>query len=209
MSCPSEDDYALMLEGALSTEQAQELERHIDRCAPCMELVAELGKVFGGGSLPPPAEPAASTRPPAPEGSAAGESLRSTSGAAADTLPDGSLKRLAFACLAAATAWTVIAAVPAAEALAQAWPLGGAPIERLEGAPAGRLVALLAWAYALISAPLLLGTSSAAWLGARRGSAWARRALAIHAWLGLPSLVLVPLSLRVLMAVRRLGDYDP
>jgi anti-sigma factor RsiW len=58
MVCPDEDTIAQLIQGLLSGDERARLEQHLDGCAACTELVAELGKAFGPetkhSALPPP-----------------------------------------------------------------------------------------------------------------------------------------------------------
>jgi tRNA A-37 threonylcarbamoyl transferase component Bud32 len=55
MSCPNPNDLAAFLEGLLEPEQAERLERHLDECSECRQIVAF------GGSLGPRTSPVASS----------------------------------------------------------------------------------------------------------------------------------------------------
>jgi predicted Ser/Thr protein kinase len=45
MSCPDENEVVRFMRGELAPETAATLEQHIDRCKPCSELLAELGRL--------------------------------------------------------------------------------------------------------------------------------------------------------------------
>lgn len=56
MTCPPVQAFAQLLEGSLTPAERSELERHVDRCPLCTELLGQLGKVYGGPSTLAPNE---------------------------------------------------------------------------------------------------------------------------------------------------------
>ncbi|MBN2191260.1 MAG: protein kinase [Polyangiaceae bacterium] len=52
MSCPDENTYARLLAGELPSGQAGEVQKHLDQCASCLDLVAALARLFGPDSPP-------------------------------------------------------------------------------------------------------------------------------------------------------------
>ena len=172
MNCPSEDTFALLLEGELSPTERHEVESHIDACSRCSELVVELGKVYGQSLRPrPTANEFAATAVAISPGAAQPSELVVLEGLAAAT------------CL-------IVAAI-----LWPAWRL----FDRLgEGLSIVESVALVAIGWAPLGAVGALAISLASW----RGASWARAAARVHAVLSLLSVVLGPLALYLLVALR-------
>src|SRR4051812_45411303 len=63
-ACPDENTYARLLEGLLPARERALVERHVDGCSGCAEMLAQLGKVYTEEGASPPA--AAAPLPVAP-----------------------------------------------------------------------------------------------------------------------------------------------
>jgi hypothetical protein len=162
--CPDDNLFGRLLEGRLTEAQRAPLERHVDECAACTELLAELGKVYAqkaGGTRRPSLAPRVASAP-------RGRNLWSVE------LVLG-LVQLALAGRLGAT-W--LAARETGDTIAL--PLGTLP---------GWILAYgIVWG--AVGGVLAL---SATW-GLRRGRGWALRVARLHAWITLPSVILTPLA---------------
>ncbi len=173
--CPDVDAYAALIGGRLDAADRAALERHIDACPDCTELVTELGRIY---VHPPGADPGAETKP---RTTPAGNDpwLGAIAWSAAALLGGAG----AVACRALPTAWLVLT--------------GGGP--RVDAA-AGLGVIVL---YTAVVGPLgALGGVSAA-IAARRGRPWAAAATRSLLWLALPTLLLTPFALFALRSLPR------
>ena len=183
MSCPSENDYARMLDGVVSPNQRRQLEEHIDGCADCRRLLAELGRVYSP-SL---------------------HAERAHSAALEATVPPRQLVTLELTMLTVHVLWTALL-------LPCAWRglfLPGDPVEwagrSVQGAPdlASVIGMLSVLSYTIIWAPLGAVWTALAAYGLWRHRRWARRAAKVHALVSLPSGLLLPLGVMVLAELRR------
>jgi anti-sigma factor RsiW len=176
MTCPDEDTYARLLQGMLPSDELARLEAHLDGCPACAELLAELGKAYANPTSAAPG-PSVSLAPSAPA-------------PAPDT---SSLTRIEL----------FAAVVHLALSVKLAWLLMVGLGQSLLASPTPVITAGLI-AYALLSGPIgAAGALVSAW-GLRRELSWGRRAAIAHAVLSLPSLVLTPLGIYVLVRHRSL-----
>ncbi len=191
MSCPSENDYARMLDGVVSASQRRQLEEHIDDCADCRRLLAELGRVYSPSLHAERSESAALEVTVLADMAAAGSPRH--------------LVTLELTMLAVHVLWTALL-------LPCAWRglfLPGDPVEwagrSVQGAPGlASIIGMLSiLSYTVVWAPLgALWTALAAY-GLWRHRRWARRAAKVHALVSLPSGLLLPLGVMVLAELRR------
>jgi hypothetical protein len=191
VSCPSENDYARMIDGAVSAGQRRQLEEHIDGCADCRCLLAELGRVYSP-----------SLHAERVESAALGPTVR------ADVRPAGTSRQLValeLTMLTVHVVWTALL-------LPLAWRglfLPGDPAEWAGRSVQGTtgtlsIIGMLTiLGYTVIWAPLgALWTALAAY-GLSRRREWARGAARVHALVSLPSGLLLPLGVMVLVELRR------
>jgi hypothetical protein len=191
VSCPSENDYARMLDGLVSPNQRRQLEEHIDGCTDCRSLLAELGRVYSPSLHAERAESAAF-----------GATVL------ADVRPLGSARQLVtleLTMLLVHVLWTALVLPCAWRGLLlppdpAEW--AGRSVQAVQGLPS--IIGLLAvLSYAVIWAPLgALWTAWAAY-GLWRQRRWAPRAAKVHALVSLPSGLLLPLGVMVLIELRR------
>lgn len=163
MACPDEDTVAQLLQGLLSGDDLARLERHLDGCAACTELVAELGKAFGP-------ETRRSDRP-APARDAVPLARVELFAAFIHVLVTGKL------------AWLTVTG---------------------EALTASHHPAVTAAAFALgvLSGPIGAAVAATAAWSSSRGARWARRAAIAHAVIALPTVILTPLAIYVLVELR-------
>ncbi len=196
MSCPNENDYARMLDGLVSQHQRRLLEEHIDGCSACHALLTELGKLYApadGERLSVAPKGRVSQPPPATTTDRAVGSSRQLL-----TLELALLSvHLVWASLSLPLAWRAVLG-PVEAALSTEHSVQSPPSVMLA------VLAMVVLCYAAMWAPLgALWTGLSAY-GFWRGRNWARRAAKLHAVISLPSLVLLPLGLLVLVELRRL-----
>lgn len=174
MVCPDEDTIAQLIQGLLSGDERARLEQHLDGCAACTELVAELGKAFGPEtqrSAPPPA----TVQEPVP---LAADDTRGLTGIQL-------FAAFIHAVITVKLGWLLVSSGDASFAATSTPVLTGLVL--VAGALFGPVGATVA--------------AFAAW-GSRRGAGWARRATVVHALIALPSLALTPLAVYVLVHYR-------
>jgi anti-sigma factor RsiW len=180
-----------MIDGAVSANQRRQLEEHIDGCADCRRLLAELGRVYSPSLHAERFESAA---------------LQAT--VLADVRPAGSARQLVALELTMLTVhvlWTALL-------LPLAWRglfLPGDPVEwagrsvQDSPGPLSIIGMLTILSYTVIWAPLgTLWTALAAY-GLSRHRGWAPAAAKVHALVSLPSGLLLPLGVMVLVELRR------
>jgi len=180
MTCPDEDTYARLLQGLLPDSELAALERHLDECPACAELLAELGKAYSG----PTAARHLSAGPP-PASTPPSQPMR-----VPPERPTALTRIEWFA--------AVIHGLVTIK-LGWLWVAGSATL-----VPASAETALV-FGYALLCGPAgaLLALLSA-W-SLQQGLSWGRRAAVVHAVLALPSVLLTPLGLYVLVRHRNLA----
>jgi hypothetical protein len=185
-----------MLDGLVSSNQRRQLEEHIDGCADCRAVLAELGRVYAPSQLGERLSLARTVRP----------ASRAT--APSDIRPAASLRQLValeLAMLAVHVLW-------AALALPCIWRGVFLPVDPVEWA--GRSVqaapglasiigTLTILSYTVIWAPLGAVWTATAAYGLWRRRQWARRAVKVHALVSLPSGWLLPLGVMALVELRR------
>jgi anti-sigma factor RsiW len=173
-ACPNENAFARLLEGLASDSERAELERHVDRCPACAELLTMLGRAYAPS-------PTTSTW----EASTAGEAP-----AALEWTPQArrSLTRIAlFAALVHVVIGAKLGLLFSEHGVSSVADLAGHTvlIYGLVWGPFGAVVALAA-----------ATTLARSWRLGRKLAFW-------HAILSLPSIVLTPLSLCTLYELRR------
>jgi anti-sigma factor RsiW len=199
VSCPTDNDYALLLDGQLGPEERAGLEQHIDGCAECRALVTALGRAYA------PSQSEAVSRgpldvggvgadvavaPPAQDQRAASEHARFPSESSRQLLVLELVTlgvHLVWSGLFLPHAWHAVFGPAHVDSWAErsfqsSWDGPG-------------VVALVFAIYCAVWAPLGALWAGASAYGFWRGRAWARRAAKAHVCASLPSGFLVPLGL--------------
>ncbi|MBN2195116.1 MAG: zf-HC2 domain-containing protein [Polyangiaceae bacterium] len=200
--CPDVDLYARMLAGRLAAAERVALERHIDACPDCMELVAELGKIYGRpASIPPGSFPPSvqGSPPEAPKGRDATASLDSRPSPPDPTVASGDplvawIAAMLLLLLAGVTvvAWT---AAPAA--------VGVLATDGTIRSSRTWLAAVVVYAAVMGPVGILAGLPVA--IVAWRDPPWATVIIRVLLWTTLPTLVLLPFAVFSLRSLSRVA----
>lgn len=209
MNCPSENDYAEMVQGLLSEQKRVALERHVDSCPRCTDLMAELGRMFAP-SLTPGALRSRSLPPeaiPHPAEVVLAVSVPKESHRAPTSLPSALIAQRRLATLEVVLAvvhlcWFALS-TPLLLRLLSALSRGQTPWNDGSSPTLSSVLIALVLIYVVIWAPLGALWSGIAALGVSRQRPWARTAVAIQAWVSMPSLVLIPLGWLALRELQR------
>jgi anti-sigma factor RsiW len=204
-SCPDDGTYAQLLEGVLPPQRAADLERHLDSCQACTDLVAQLGKIYG------PTRPSGLPRPPAGPVTPPAGSVATVAGGAEPVEPrvvgsagTARLGQLELGMALAHGLWGVLCLFVLAGVLVG----DGSPAATEvvgSGTRPGLWAVVAAW-YAMFWAPFGAVVAAGCAFGLARHRRWARPLAGVHAVVSLPSVVLVPLAVVVLFELFRSGS---
>lgn len=198
MTCPDENTFARVQASMLNADELVDFHRHLDTCPACLELAGALGCLYDaeppvGGEF---VEQGQRVRSSLPELDTPSVSPRVT--AHARQYSRESL--VAFGMLTAAHAYFSLALVPL---FGRAW-LGKPKPENV----LPQLAALGSLQVAVVTYVIVWGLAgllwaAVGWLGMLRQRRWAQAAIAVYAWLSVPSMLLAPLAWCVLAALQR------
>jgi anti-sigma factor RsiW len=204
VSCPTDNDYALLLDGQFGPDEREALEQHIDQCADCRALVAALGSAYA----PSQSEPL--SRPPSNPRSSNVALARHTPEDDARSAPERSasesrrqLLALELVMLSVHLVWSALFLPHLLRAVFWRGNPGQWAEHSFQPSLGGLgFIALVFAMYCAVWAPLGAAWASASAYGFWRHRPWARAAAKIHVWVSLPSGFLVPLGL---LTLRELG----
>jgi hypothetical protein len=195
MSCPNEETFARMQAGLLSHIESENLHRHLDNCPACLELAGVLGCIANSASGSDGSDADSEKRVRSATESKMGHSSRGvTNGPLGDRSRDCVL---AQGVLALAHGYFTLAVVPLF------WRVFMAGSE-----PASVLTQLGSLGRIFGTYVVVWGLSGLLWalvgcVGLLTKRRWAHAAVVGYAVLSMPSIVLVPLAICVLVAIKR------